>query len=167
LRALFGYVNDGFDILQIPVGPGNAFSPAPLGRGQIQTFLIGRHEAEFATVFSGAITWSTPGGSATANAQSPPCPNTTCAPACATGESCVGGRCVTLCGDNSCAGEEGCNSCLGDCACGAGEVCFHNGCANPIRCGKDWQCGSGTEFGVSVDCGACSGGTTCVNHVCK
>jgi hypothetical protein len=167
LRALFGYTNDAAGIIRLPVGPSNAFSPAPIGRGQVQTFLMGRHDAEFSTAFSGAITWTTPGGSATANAQSPVCPTPACTPACAGGEACVGGRCATLCGDNVCAGEEGCNSCLGDCGCGASDVCYHNGCATPIRCGKDWQCGSGSAFGQQVDCGACSGGTTCVNHVCK
>jgi hypothetical protein len=169
-RAVFGYVNDGFEIQPLPLGPSNAFSPAPTGRGQPQRFLIGRHDGAFATVFSGSITWSLPGGSATANAQSPVCPTGAggaCTPACGGGESCIGGKCVALCGDGLCASDEGCDACLTDCACGAGQVCFHNGCANPIRCGKEWQCGSGSNFGVQVDCGACPGGATCFNHVCK
>lgn len=165
--ALFGYVNDSFKRQRVAIGPNNAFSPAPIGRGQIQGFLIGSDEPAFATAFTGSVTWTLPGGSATANAQSPACPTTTCSPACGTGETCLAGKCVTRCGDGLCAGEEGCDSCAADCTCGAGNVCYHNGCANPIQCGKDWQCGSGIAFGVAVDCGGCTGGTTCVNHVCK
>jgi len=166
--ALFGYVSDVFARQRIAIGPSNAFSPAPIGRGQIQEFLIGSHLPAFAAPFTGSITWTLPGGSATANAQSPACPTSApCAPACGAGESCLGGRCISLCGDGVCAAEEGCDSCAADCACGAGNVCYHNGCANPIKCGKDWQCGSGVAFGQTIDCGACPGGAACFNHVCQ
>jgi hypothetical protein len=165
--ALFGYFSDAFERQRVPLGPSNAFSPAPLGRGQIQEFLVGRHEPAFATPFTGSITWTLPGGSATANAQSPSCPTTTCTPACGAGETCLAGRCITHCGDGICAGEEGCDTCASDCACGTGNICYHNGCANPIRCGQEWQCGSGSAFGQTVDCGACPGGAACFNHVCQ
>lgn len=166
-RALFGYVNDSFEKQRVFAGAQNQFTPAPANRGQIQRFLPSRHPAAFATVFNGAaMTWSMPGGTATATSAAPVCPATTCSPACGSGQGCVGGNCVTVCGDGLCAGDEGCGSCPADCGCGTGETCFQNGCANPARCGSEWQCGSGTSAGVQVDCGPCPGAGTCVNHVC-
>jgi hypothetical protein len=167
-RALFGYFSDAFESLRVRIGAQNQFAPAPAGRGQVQRFQPGKVAAAFAATFNGAaMTWTTAGGSVTASSASPVCPTTACTPACAAGEACVGGSCVTLCGDGLCAGDEGCDTCAVDCACGAGNVCFHNGCANPVQCGVEWQCGAGTSFDVSVDCGACAAGHTCVNHLCQ
>jgi hypothetical protein len=166
--ALFGYVTDAFRSIRVLNGPTNVVSPAPGGGGQVQLFFPGKVSAAFATSFSGApITWTTAGGAVSASSASPLCPTTACSPGCATGETCVGGSCVTLCGDGVCAGEEGCETCPADCGCGAGDVCFRNGCASPPRCGGEWQCGSGSSFGVTVTCGACAAGGSCVNHVCQ
>jgi hypothetical protein len=129
--ALFGYFNDALDSVRVRVGADNTFTTAPIGRGQVQRFYPGRSSAAFATTFNGtAMTWSTPGGSATASAtgQAPSCGTTACSPACGSGESCVNGACVTVCGDGLCAGDEGCGSCPADCGCPAGMACFHNGC---------------------------------------
>jgi hypothetical protein len=167
-RALFGYVSDAFQSVRVLMGAQNQFTPAPNGRGQVQRFQPGKVAAAFATTFNGtAMTWSTAGGSVTATTAAPVCPTAACSPTCAAGEACVGGSCVTLCGDGICAGDEGCGTCATDCACAAGLSCFANGCANPIHCGTEWQCGAGTSFGVSVNCGACAAGLTCVDHLCQ
>lgn len=166
--ALFGYVNDAFRSQRVRIGADNTFVPAPAGRGQIQRFLPGKTAAAFATRFDGtAVSWRTPGGSATASAQAPACSTAACTPACGAGTTCVGGSCVTLCGDGVCAGDEGCETCPPDCGCPTGDVCYHNGCGTPATCGDDWQCGAGTSLGVNVDCGSCPGGAACVNHVCQ
>ena len=129
-RALFGYFNDSLERLRVAVGAENTFTPAPAGRGQVQQFFPGKIDAAFAIRFGGAATtWTTPGGLATATAQSPACPSTACSPACGAGEACVGGRCVTMCGDGLCGGDEGCSSCPADCGCPGGMVCVRNGCA--------------------------------------
>ena len=128
-RALFGYFNDSFESLRVRVGAENTFTTAPIGRGQVQRFYPGKIAGAFATRFSGAaMTWTTPGGSVTASAQAPACAGTVCSPACGSGEGCVNGTCVTVCGDGLCAGDEGCDSCPADCGCAAGMTCFHNGC---------------------------------------
>jgi hypothetical protein len=165
--ALFGYNNASDALGRVTVGPNNQFSPGPAGQGQIEDFLPINSPGAFAVAFDGTpLTWTLAGGSAIASAQSPPCPSTACSPTCRRGEQCVGGQCVTECGDALCGGDETCNTCPRDCACQAGSVCVRNSCAKPVTCGVDWQCGSGTSFGVNVDCGACPGGGTCTNHVC-
>jgi hypothetical protein len=167
LEALFGYNNASKALVHVPVGPTNQMSPGAAGQGQPEDFLPINVPSAFAVLFSGsALTWSLAGGSAIASALSPACPTTACA-SCREGELCVGGHCVTECGDGLCAGDESCNTCPTDCACVAGQVCVRNSCATPAACGVDWQCGAGNSFGVAVDCGACSAGGTCNNHVCR
>jgi hypothetical protein len=60
---------------------------------------------------------------------SPACPTTACSKACFRGQQCVGGECVTECGDGLCAGNENCDTCVADCACVAGQVCIRGQCA--------------------------------------
>lgn len=167
-EALFGYFNDSNGSIKIPVGPQNRFTPGAEGRGQVQRFFGARVESAFAVKFNGVeIVWNLPGGAAAASSLSPRCPASSCATACFRGERCVGTACVTECGDGQCAGDEGCTSCPADCACAAGLACERNACGHPAQCGVDWQCGSGTSFGVAVSCPSCPGGQTCVNHVCQ
>ena len=167
-EALFGYSNENSDITNLPIGTSNQFSPGPAGRGQIEDFLHITSPAAFSVVFDGTpLTWMLSGGCATASSSTPACPTTACTPACRTGQQCVGGQCVTECGDGLCAGDESCNTCPSDCACAAGQTCVLNTCATPVQCGIGWQCGSGTSFGVNVDCGACPNGGTCINHLCQ
>jgi hypothetical protein len=167
-EALFGYNNAGGALTHVPVGPNNQISPGPAGQGQVEDFLPIKVPGAFAVVFNGSpLTWTLAGGSAVASAQTPACATSSCSPACLQGEQCVGGRCVTECGDGLCAGDESCNTCPSDCACAAGQVCIRNGCATPAVCGLDWQCGADTSFGVNVDCGPCPNGGTCNNHVCQ
>jgi hypothetical protein len=167
-EALFGYNNVTGNLSTVAVGPTNQFSPAPAGQGQPEDFLPINVPAAFAVLFNGSpLTWTLAGGSTVASAQAPACPTTACSPACSRGQQCVGGRCVTECGDGLCGGDESCNTCPADCACAAGQVCVNNLCATPVQCGVGWQCGSGTSFGVNVDCGACPGGGTCNHHLCQ
>lgn len=167
-EALFGYTNENTDISTFPVGPNNMFSPGASGQGQLEDYQPISSPGAFAVLFNGnPLTWTFAGGCALASSQSPACPTTACSPACKQGQQCVGGHCVTECGDGLCAGDESCNTCPVDCGCAAGQVCTQNTCATPTQCGVDWQCGSGTSFGVSVDCGACPSGQTCNRHLCQ
>jgi hypothetical protein len=166
-EALFGYSSENTKKLLLPVGSSNTFGSVP-GDGQPDVFFPMTQPAAFAVAFDGnPITWSLAGGCATASAQSPACPSTPCSQACVHGQQCVGGQCVTECGDGLCAGRETCATCPADCGCSAGTVCSGNACGKPSQCGIEWQCGAGVSFGVAVDCGACPNGGTCVNHACK
>ncbi len=166
-EALFGYTSANLQPIEIPVGPSNTFAPGPPGQGQPVRFMP-RMVNPFAVVFDGTpLTWSLAGGCAVASSASPACPATACSPSCLRGHACVGAQCGTECGDGLCAGNENCTSCPADCACAAGQVCAGDVCATPAVCGVDWQCGSGTSFGVPVDCGPCPGVGTCNNHVCQ
>ena len=166
--ALFGYFNDSSTQILLAVGPQNRFTPDPEGRGQSIRFFPARVDAAFAVLFDGSeIVWNLPGGSVAASAQSPRCTRTTCPATCFRGEQCIGGACVTECGDGFCAGDEGCASCPADCACATGLACFRNACGHPARCGIDWQCGSGESFGTSVTCPGCPAGQSCVDHICR
>jgi hypothetical protein len=167
-EALFGYNNVTGNLASVPVGSRNQFSPAPAGQGQPEDFLPINVPGAFAVLFNGSpLTWTLAGGSTVASAQAPACPTTACSPACKRGQQCVGGQCVTECGDGLCGGDESCNTCPADCACAAGQVCTANLCATPVQCGVGWQCGSGTSFGVNVDCGACPNNGTCNHHLCQ
>lgn len=55
--AHLGYVNALSWAVEIPVGPSNTFSPAPMDRGQPTTFLPGRHESVFSLSFHGENLW--------------------------------------------------------------------------------------------------------------
>ena len=166
-EALFGYKGVGNARQDVPIGRLNGFSPPPVGRGQPESFMPQVVEAAFTVQFDGKpLTWTLLGRSVTARASSPACADTGCGD-CGQGRSCVAGRCVAVCGDGLCSLQESCRSCPADCGCPQGQVCSGDGCAVPVRCGVEWQCGSGTSFGVSVNCGSCSGGRTCVGHVCQ
>jgi hypothetical protein len=66
--ALFGYRNDNPEVVSIPVGSGNRFSPSPQDRGQSTTFQPGRQVAVFTIVFSsGNQVWTLDGRTATAS----------------------------------------------------------------------------------------------------
>ena len=74
-QAVFGYsASSLLGSVTIPLGTDNAFSPAPATRGQPQTFLAGRHTAQFVVPFTGtALTWQLDGRSSTATALLPEC----------------------------------------------------------------------------------------------
>jgi hypothetical protein len=166
-EALFGYTSPGPTRQDIPIGPDNGFSPAPVGRGQPFTFFPHTYDAVFAVRFNGApLTWTLAGRKVTAQSTSPACPATACTPACGTGKTCVGGRCTPVCGDGLCALQEGCQTCSADCGCAAGETCFRDACGTAARCGIEWQCGSGVSLGVPVTCSACPAGQSCISHEC-
>ena len=169
-EALFGYTNPNKgEVTTIPVGDNNHFLSAPAGLGQPEDFYPTTMPAAFSVLFNGdSLTWVLPGGCATVSSSTTACPTTDCSPACRTGEKCVGGKCVTQCGDGLCAGDENCISCPADCGCSAGLVCLGNTCAKPVQCGGDsWECGAGVSFGVNVDCGSCPNGGACINHICQ
>jgi hypothetical protein len=81
--AHFGYSNDGPEALSLPVGPANAFVPAPAERGQPTVFAPGRSprfpRSAFAVDFDGHdLTWTLAGPdgrahTATASASSRRC----------------------------------------------------------------------------------------------
>jgi Ca2+-binding RTX toxin-like protein len=165
--ALFGYDNKAGPA-KLQVGEDNGFSPGAAGRGQVVEFNAGSVAAAFGVRFDGTpLTWTLAGQTVTASADSPQCVAPACPGGCAEGAQCVGTQCTSDCGDGLCAGDENCDTCAADCACSTGQVCFAGTCATRAKCGVDWQCGAGTSFGVSVDCGACSGNQTCVNHRCQ
>ena len=57
--AYFGYLNDHPQTLNIPVGENNKFNPDPIDRGQVTSFLNGRHEDMFTVSFEeGNQVWS-------------------------------------------------------------------------------------------------------------
>jgi uncharacterized repeat protein (TIGR01451 family) len=90
--AIFGYQNDNNVAETIEVGPGNAFSPAPIDRGQPTVFVPGRTvqavvvrgipastNLTWAVAYRGtrkAIATAAPSSTATANPSSPLCPTT-------------------------------------------------------------------------------------------
>jgi hypothetical protein len=131
-EALFGYTNANTAARTfVPVGPNNQMSPTPVGQGQPQLFFPVMPSGFAAISDGGALTWSLAGGCAVASAQSPACPTTPCAVGCRGGQQCVGGQCVTVCGDGVCAGLEDCDTCPADCACAASQVCLRGQCAAP------------------------------------
>jgi uncharacterized repeat protein (TIGR01451 family) len=69
--ATYGYQNDNRSAASIPVGSGNAFSPAPAGRGQVTQFQPGNVQAAFTVngIPRGtALTWSVTYAGATRSA---------------------------------------------------------------------------------------------------
>jgi hypothetical protein len=116
-RALFGYENGSGEVVRVRVGEGNAFSPAPIARGQPEQFSVGTVDPSFAVEFTGpSVTWSLGGRTAVATANGPTCSTAACAPACPPGDQCVDGTCVSSCGDGTCSGEN-CATCPSDCNC--------------------------------------------------
>ena len=71
-RAHFGYLNRGSSAVGVPVGPRNAFTPAPENRGQPVRFQPGRAPDVFQVDFraAGTIVWTLTGRTATASASS-------------------------------------------------------------------------------------------------
>jgi lysophospholipase L1-like esterase len=75
--ARFSYRNDAPESVSVPVGPENEFAPGLAAAGQPETFGPGSPAETFTVVFDGApITWHLGRGTATASAESPPCPPT-------------------------------------------------------------------------------------------
>jgi uncharacterized repeat protein (TIGR01451 family) len=78
MQAVFGYTNPNGVAVNVDVGSANAFSPAPVNRGQPTTFDPGTVEP--AVTVPGAsgssITWNLTSASATADASSPRCDTT-------------------------------------------------------------------------------------------
>jgi len=70
--AVFGYANQYADRRIVP-GYNNRFVPGAVGRGQPRLQRLGGENHAVVVPFSGSITWSLAGHSATANAQSPAC----------------------------------------------------------------------------------------------
>jgi hypothetical protein len=73
--AFFGYDNSNEEVVYIPVGIKNGFTPGAQNRGQPRIFLKGEHTNVFSVVFDGNnLTWTLYRGSVTANRNSTPCP---------------------------------------------------------------------------------------------
>jgi hypothetical protein len=74
-KAVFGYFSSSLTgNISIPIGPGNTFDKAPIGRGQPQVFLPGRQRAQFVVPFDGkALAWVVNGRATTATAILPTC----------------------------------------------------------------------------------------------
>jgi uncharacterized repeat protein (TIGR01451 family) len=73
LRAHFGYLNRGSSTVGVPVGPRNAFTPAPENRGQPVRFRPGRAPDVFQVEFRGTLVWTLTGRTSTASAGSKRC----------------------------------------------------------------------------------------------
>lgn len=78
--AYFGYKNENAQLVNVPVGTKNYFSPSPQGQGQPSHFEPGRQEYVFAVTFkaSSSLVWKLKGPdgvyrSVTANKYSQPC----------------------------------------------------------------------------------------------
>ena len=76
-RAHFGYLNRGSSTAVVPIGPRNAFTPAPENRGQPVRFRPGRAPDVFQVDFRSTLEWRLTGRTATASADSPRCAPTT------------------------------------------------------------------------------------------
>ena len=75
--ARFSYRNDASVSVSIPVGPENQFTPGVAAVGQPETFSPGSLPETFTVSFDGApLTWHLGRETATASADSPPCPPT-------------------------------------------------------------------------------------------
>jgi uncharacterized repeat protein (TIGR01451 family) len=72
-RAHFGYLNRGSSAVDVPIGPRNAFTPAPENRGQPVRFQPGRAPDVFQVDFRGTLEWTLTGRTASAGADSPRC----------------------------------------------------------------------------------------------
>jgi hypothetical protein len=75
ISAVFGYANNSSHPIVADVGASNSFSPSPAGRGQTTSFPANTtvSNAFVVTWSGGAITWTLPGGSATAPGSSGLC----------------------------------------------------------------------------------------------
>ncbi|HTH05140.1 MAG TPA: DUF11 domain-containing protein, partial [Ilumatobacteraceae bacterium] len=76
-RAHFGYLNRGSSAVSVPIGPRNAFSPAPENRGQPVRFQPGRAPDVLQVDFRGTLVWTLAGRTSTASAESQRCAPTT------------------------------------------------------------------------------------------
>ena len=72
-RAHFGYLNRGSTAVGVPIGPRNAFTPAPENRGQPVRFQPGRAPDVFQVDFRGTVEWTLTGQTATASSSSERC----------------------------------------------------------------------------------------------
>lgn len=72
--ALWGYSNRNEKPVEVPIGKTNRFTPEPEGRGQTETFEVGRVVGAFTTKFDGSnLVWSLTGRTATAGKASQRC----------------------------------------------------------------------------------------------
>jgi hypothetical protein len=72
--AHFGYLNEHADVVTVPVGPDNKFSPSPADRGQPTAFQPGRVVEAFVVGFDGGtLVWTLDGRTATASPNSRAC----------------------------------------------------------------------------------------------
>lgn len=162
--ASFGFHNSGTSAGGVPYGPDNRFTTGDERRGQPVYFETGEFHHRFQVRYSGVDpAWTLMGRVVTVGPDTPACADE-CGRTCSFGTICIGGDCLTACGDGAC--TERCDTCS-DCGCGFDEVCFEGGCANPPRCGIEAECGLRDDFGVHVDCGACPAGLACVANVCE
>jgi uncharacterized repeat protein (TIGR01451 family) len=72
-RAHFGYLNRGNDAVTMPIGVGNAFTPAPEDRGQPRLFQPGRAPDVFQVGFRGTLVWTLGDRTSTASSSSERC----------------------------------------------------------------------------------------------
>lgn len=76
LIAVFGYNNSSSNPIVVAAGSSNGFSPAPLDRGQVTSFPIGRVTSAFTVAWSsGSITWTLIGRTRTASGSTAKCPS--------------------------------------------------------------------------------------------
>lgn len=72
--AFFGYNNRSEDIVMLPIGARNKFSPGPQDRRQPTTFLPGRQIAAFSVDFNGSsLVWALDRSTSTASENSARC----------------------------------------------------------------------------------------------
>jgi uncharacterized repeat protein (TIGR01451 family) len=71
--AHFGYLNRGAAAVDLPIGPDNAFAPAPEDRGQPRRFQPGRAPDVFQVGFQGTLVWTLDGRTSTASPTSERC----------------------------------------------------------------------------------------------
>jgi hypothetical protein len=134
--AHFGYKNENATAVEVPIGSGNRFTPAPQDRGQPTTFEPGRTPFYPNNAFSfdwdgaGNVVWvlTGPAGTRTATAS-------TGGPVCIDrprGEVCTSdAQCTSLdCNDNLCAGLPDGEACTLDEQCES-DVCENAVCVTP------------------------------------
>lgn len=107
--AVFSYINNNEDSVDIPVGVWNTFTPAPAARGQPTTFAPGASNSVFKVELGiDQLVWQLGSNYITASALSPICP---------------------LACPMDCSGRGSCDTVTGTCACDAGwagEDCASN-----------------------------------------
>ncbi len=162
--ARWGYLNATDDLVMIPVGPQNQFTPSPADRGQPTFFSVGRQFHVFDTIFEGtSITWKVTGPSGKTNVavasrsslqRCPRCGDSVVAPSeeCDDGNTLDGDGCEATCMVQPgwvCAGAPSvCTS-----SCGDGRITGNEACDD---CGR--APGDGCSASCEIEPGfSCSG----------